>query len=52
MAWRWWRMMLLRPEGLFPNKRRAQELHTRDEPPGADVEGFDPEGPFGRGDEP
>ena len=45
-------MMLLRPEGLFPNKRRAMELHTMDEPPGADVEGFDPEGPFGRGDEP
>ncbi len=45
-------MMLLRPEGLFPNKRRAAELHVRDELPGADVEGFDPEGDMGRGDEP
>jgi ABC-type branched-subunit amino acid transport system permease subunit len=45
-------MMLLRPEGLFPNKRRAAELHGRDELPGADVEGFDPEGDMGRGDEP
>jgi ABC-type branched-subunit amino acid transport system permease subunit len=44
-------MMLVRPEGLFPNRRRAMELHASDEPRGADVEGFDPEGPFGRGDE-
>ena len=44
-------MMLLRPEGLFPSRRRAQELHVTDEPAGADVEGADPEGPLGRGDE-
>jgi ABC-type branched-subunit amino acid transport system permease subunit len=43
-------MMLLRPEGLFPSRRRAQELHVTDEPAGADVEGADPEGPLGRGD--
>ena len=43
-------MMLTRPEGLFPSRRRAAELHTRDEPGGADVEGADPEGPLGRGD--
>ena len=42
-------MMLLRPEGLFPNRRRARELHVVDEPQGADVEGVDPEGPLGRG---
>ena len=24
-------MMLLRPEGLFPNSRRKRELHTRDD---------------------
>ena len=35
-------MMLLRPEGLFPNRRRAAELHTINEPGGADVEGPDP----------
>ena len=45
-------MMLLRPEGLFPSRRRAAELHVTDEPAGADVEGPDPEGPLGRGDEP
>lgn len=39
-------MMLLRPEGLFPNKRRAMELHTESDAPGADPEGFDPEGPM------
>ncbi len=42
-------MMLLRPEGLFPNRRRARELHVVDEPLGADIEGADPEGPLGRG---
>jgi len=42
-------MMLTRPEGLFPNRRRAAELHVTDEPPGADVEGPDPSGPLGRG---
>lgn len=42
-------MMLVRPEGLFPNRRRAAELHVEDEPPGADVEGPDPEGPLARG---
>jgi branched-chain amino acid transport system permease protein len=44
-------MMLLRPEGLFPSRRRAQELRVTDEPLGADVEGPDPGGPLGRGDE-
>ncbi len=44
-------MMLLRPEGLFPSRRRARELHTVDEDEGADVEGIDPLGPLGRGDE-
>ena len=39
-------MMLLRPEGLFPNRRRAAELHTMNEPGGADVEGPDPTGPL------
>ena len=43
-------MMLIRPEGLFPNRRRAAELHT-DTVIGGDVEGADPEGPLGRGDE-
>jgi branched-chain amino acid transport system permease protein len=42
-------MMLLRPEGLFPNRRRARELHVTEEAPGADVEGADPEGPLARG---
>jgi len=45
-------MMLLRPEGLFPNKRRAQELHTATDYAGADAEGIDPLGPLGRGDDP
>ena len=44
-------MMLLRPEGLFPNKRRAAELHTTVDFSGADAEGIDPLGPMGRGDE-
>jgi len=44
-------MMLLRPEGLFPSRRRAAELHMVDEAPGSDVEGADPEGPLGRGGE-
>jgi branched-chain amino acid transport system permease protein len=39
-------MMLLRPEGLFPNRRRAAELHTQGEPGGADAEGPDPLGPL------
>jgi ABC-type branched-subunit amino acid transport system permease subunit len=39
-------MMLLRPEGLFPNRRRAAELHTEGEPGGADAEGPDPLGPL------
>jgi ABC-type branched-subunit amino acid transport system permease subunit len=43
-------MMLVRPEGLFPNKRRAAELHTAIAV-GGDAEGADPEGPLGRGDE-
>ncbi len=43
-------MMLVRPEGLFPNRRRAAELHTA-MATGGDVEGIDPEGPMGRGDE-
>ncbi len=34
-------MMLLRPEGLFPSRRRREELHA-EEPPGGDVEGPDP----------
>ena len=29
-------MMLLRPEGLFPNSRRKRELHTQVEEPGED----------------
>jgi hypothetical protein len=29
-------MMLLRPEGLFPNSRRKRELHTEMVEPGAD----------------
>jgi ABC-type branched-subunit amino acid transport system permease subunit len=41
-------MMLLRPEGLFPSRARARELHT-DEPEGGDVEGPDPTGPLARG---
>ena len=45
-------MMLLRPECLFPNKRRAQELHTATDYAGADAEGIDPLGPLGRGDDP
>ena len=39
-------MMLVRPEGLFPNRRRAAELHTTNEPGGADAEGPDPLGPL------
>jgi ABC-type branched-subunit amino acid transport system permease subunit len=41
-------MMLLRPEGLFPSRARARELHT-EEPEGGDVEGPDPMGPLARG---
>jgi branched-chain amino acid transport system permease protein len=41
-------MMLLRPEGLFPSRARARELHTA-EAEGADVEGPDPGGPLARG---
>jgi ABC-type branched-subunit amino acid transport system permease subunit len=41
-------MMLLRPEGLFPSRARARELHT-EEPEGGDVEGPDPTGPLARG---
>ena len=44
-------MMLLRPEGLFPSRRRAAELHTTTDYAGADAEGPDPLGPEGRGDE-
>jgi branched-chain amino acid transport system permease protein len=29
-------MMLLRPEGLFPNSRRKRELHTEIDEPGED----------------
>jgi branched-chain amino acid transport system permease protein len=41
-------MMLLRPEGLFPSRARARELHT-EEAEGGDVEGPDPTGPLARG---
>ncbi len=44
-------MMLLRPEGLFPSRRRAAELHTTTNYAGADAEGPDPLGDEGRGDE-
>jgi hypothetical protein len=30
MASRWSLMMLLRPEGLFPSRRRRRELHSVD----------------------
>ena len=39
-------MMLVRPEGLFPSRRRQRELRGDDEAPGADVEGPDPSGPL------
>ena len=38
-------MMLLRPEGLFPSRRRAAELHTAVDCAGADAEGIDRSGP-------
>ena len=33
-------MMLLRPEGLFPNSRRKRELHTELDEPGEDETTF------------
>ncbi len=43
-------MMLLRPEGPVPEQADARRsCIPRDEPAGADVEGFDPEGPWAGG---
>src|SRR5262249_29811353 len=37
-------MMLLRPEGLFPSKRRRRELHTEEDEPEASPTGLDATG--------
>jgi branched-chain amino acid transport system permease protein len=42
-------MMLLRPEGLFPNSRRKRELHTEMSEPGEDELGAG-EGPMEKED--